>query len=107
MDTSLISKGRKLSDKQEGSTVTIGLISMSRAEKAFQDALKLVPGDMVANHNLAAIAVRKSDFSEARKYYKQVLKYDKSNLPTLLKIATLEALSNNKEAMAIVVSGWP
>jgi putative PEP-CTERM system TPR-repeat lipoprotein len=81
----------------------IGVVHMARnhteeAEQAFRKVLKLVPGDVAGNHNLAAIAVRKRDLTAARKYYEQVLKYHENHLPTLLKLVTLEALDDNEQA---------
>lgn len=77
----------------------MGLNQTEEAGQAFQGALLLAPGDVTANHNLAAIAVRKSDLPAARKYYHQVLKYHENHLATMLKIVTMEALQDNEQAM--------
>jgi len=69
------------------------------AVKAFERARKLSPGDPYASHSLAFIALKRNEVEEARKKYMEVLGYHNDYLPSILGLASLDALQNNERAM--------
>ncbi len=69
------------------------------AIKAFTRAREIAPGNPTASHGLAAMALKKKAYQEARNYYQDVLKYYKDHLPTLLKLAALDELEKKEQAM--------
>ncbi len=72
---------------------------IAEAEQAFAAVLEVSPGDPGANHNLALLAIQSKDYPRARAYYQNVLEYDKDNLATLLNLAALSQLEQDKPAM--------
>jgi putative PEP-CTERM system TPR-repeat lipoprotein len=69
------------------------------AAKAFTRAREIAPGDPVASHSLAALAVRKQEYQEARGYYQDVLEYHDNDLSTLLKLAVLDGVEKKEQLM--------
>ncbi|MCP4993874.1 MAG: tetratricopeptide repeat protein, partial [Gammaproteobacteria bacterium] len=71
----------------------------SKAEEALSKARKLTPGDPSANQGLASLALKEKDTARARTLYLEILEKHENYLPTLLKLAALDALENNADAM--------
>ena len=69
------------------------------ATKAFIRAREMAPGDPQASHSLAALAVKKEDYQEARGYYQDVLEHHENDLSTLLKLAVLDEVEKNEQLM--------
>jgi len=69
------------------------------AERSFQAAKKLAPGDPGANQQLAGLAQKNKAPEKARAYLKDILKQHPDHLRTLLALATFEASQGQKEAM--------
>ena len=69
------------------------------AIEAFQKALQLEPGDPAANHALAALAVKKKDYVQARKRYEDVLARHEDHLPSLMKLALLDSVEKKENVM--------
>jgi len=69
------------------------------ATEAFTRAREISPGNPVASHGLAALAIKKQAYQEARRYYQDVLKYNENHLSTLLKLATLDRIEKKGQAM--------
>lgn len=69
------------------------------AEQAFSRARKVSPGDPLASHSLAALAIKKSNYKQAQKYYEEVLEKNENHLSTLLRLASLKALQRDESAM--------
>ena len=69
------------------------------AVAAFSQANRIAPGDPVANLNLAALAVKKQAYQDARNYYQEVLTHHENHLSTLLSLAALDELEKNRSAM--------
>jgi putative PEP-CTERM system TPR-repeat lipoprotein len=69
------------------------------ARQSFERARELEPGNPIANHRLAALAIKKKAYQETRGYYQNVLSYQRDHLSTLLKLAALDALEENEQAM--------
>lgn len=72
------------------------------AAKAFTRAREIEPGDPQASHSLAtlaALALRKKAYQEARGYYQDVLEHHENDLATLLKLATLDGAEKKEQLM--------
>jgi putative PEP-CTERM system TPR-repeat lipoprotein len=69
-----------------------------QAKTAFEDALKLSPGNPNAALNLAQIALDSGNNDEARSYYQEVLKYHPDHQASLLMLARLEVRQGNSQA---------
>jgi len=69
------------------------------AVKAFTRAREIEPGNPVASHSLAALAIRKKAYQEARGYYQDVLEYHEDDLSTLLKLAALDGVEKKEQLM--------
>jgi putative PEP-CTERM system TPR-repeat lipoprotein len=72
---------------------------VAEAEKAFDKALSIAPGDPSANHTLAVLAQGNKDYARARDYYHAVLKHHENHLSTLLSLAALDSLEKKDEQM--------
>jgi putative PEP-CTERM system TPR-repeat lipoprotein len=70
-------------------TVYLRAGKKAEAEQAFASVLESEPGDQIANHNLALLAIQSKDYARARTYYQNVLEQDADNLATLLSLAAL------------------
>ena len=72
------------------------------AAKAFTRAREIEPGDPQASHSLAtlaALALRKKAYQEARGYYQDVLEHHENDLGTLLKLAVLDGAEKKEQLM--------
>lgn len=75
----------------------IGLVYMAKQDEAkavaaFKQALTIAPGDPSAAINLAMLALKNGNRDEARNLYAQVLKRTPDHLPSLMRLAQLEAM---------------
>ena len=77
----------------------LGLEQEAKAEEAFTKARELTPGDPSANQSLADLAMKKKDTTKARALYQEVLEKHENYLPTLLRLAALDAFENKADAM--------
>ncbi|MBK1630204.1 hypothetical protein CKO31_05485 [Thiohalocapsa halophila] len=68
------------------------------AQRAFEQALVLAPGEPSTAANLAAIALKQGRVDDARGYYEQALGQRPQHEQTLLKLAQLEARLGNDQA---------
>jgi len=62
-----------------------------KTRAAFEQALKIQPGEPSAAANLAALELNEGNTEKARFYYQQVLKHYPGHLQTLLKLARMES----------------
>jgi len=69
-----------------------------QAKTAFEQALKIAPGNPNAAINLAILATQAGDFDAARDYYQQVLAIHPNYQPALLSLAKLESRQGNQQA---------
>ncbi len=69
------------------------------AIKAFTSSREILEGDPTANHALAALAIKKKDYPQARKYYKDVLAHHENHLTTLLKLVVLDDLEEKPQVI--------
>jgi len=68
-----------------------------KTRAAFEQALKIQPGEPSAAANLAALELNEGNTEKARFYYQQVLKHHPGHLQTLLKLARMESQLGNEE----------
>ncbi|GAB5450559.1 MAG: hypothetical protein Hals2KO_08870 [Halioglobus sp.] len=102
-----IAAAKDYKNRQPASTTSYNLLGRayfaadqySKSAWAFHKAIELDATDTAARHGLAEIALKRKQFNEARRYYKQVLKYNKDDLQTQLKLASSYALEGNEEIM--------
>ncbi len=71
----------------------------TNATQAFTRAREIAAGDPKASHNLAELAIKKKDYSQARGYYQDVLEYHENHLLTLLKLAALDGMEKKQQAL--------
>ncbi len=69
-----------------------------QSRTAFEQALKIQPGEPDAANNLAALLLRGGDRDGARRLYESVLEHDPSNLKTLINYGNLELQAGNTSA---------
>ncbi|MFT5335338.1 MAG: putative PEP-CTERM system TPR-repeat lipoprotein [Halioglobus sp.] len=69
------------------------------ARKSYLEAIDLEPANPSANHSLAVIAFSKNDVNSARTYYNNVLDNHEDFLPTLMRLAVLDASIKDYDAM--------
>ena len=69
------------------------------AVEAFTRARKVAPGDPASSLSLAALAIKKQAYQEARGYCQDVLDHHENDLSALLSLATLDALERKQQAM--------
>jgi len=94
-------------DRHPGSAAPYNLIGRVKlvsgqeadATQAFTRAREIVASDPAANHALAALAIKKKDYHNARKYYQDVLEHHENHLATLLRLAVLDALEKKQQVM--------
>ncbi|MDX1733840.1 MAG: PEP-CTERM system TPR-repeat protein PrsT [Halioglobus sp.] len=72
---------------------------LEKAAWAFNKALELDATDTAARHGLADIELELGNYKGARTLYKRVLRYNKDDLETQLKIAASYARQGNDEVM--------
>lgn len=77
----------------------LGLEEREEAEKAFNTALGLEPGNPMANYLLASMALKDANPNKARAYYEAVLKVHENELGALLRLAGLERQQKDTAAM--------
>lgn len=63
---------------------------LSDAKSAFMKAEKVNHGDPIAGSMLAVFALKDGDAAEARRWYRQILKYNPGHMQTLLLLADLD-----------------
>jgi len=77
-------------------------LSMGREPEAvasFSKARLLSPGDPYSCHSLALLALKSGDVDGAREKYIEVLEHHDNYLPSILGLASLDALENDESAM--------
>jgi len=105
-DKALLASNRYVERNPENSTshnlLARVYLSMGRDAEAvasFSRARLLSPGDPYACHNLALLALKSGDVDGAREKYIEVLEYHNNYLPSILGLASLDALENDESAM--------
>ncbi len=69
------------------------------AQAAFRKALEINPGDAVAAHNLAQMAIAAEDLATARKLYSSLLEHNSESLQAAMELAYLDAREDRETAM--------
>lgn len=72
---------------------------MEAAKSAFDKARRIEPGDIMANQNLAALALSDQDYAAARQHYEAILAQQLDHLDTLMKLALLDDLQGREDEM--------
>ncbi len=73
------------------------------ARAALERAIEREPGDPVARHNLARLALVEADTASARTHYEAVLAVDPEHVDTLVALAEAEAASGASERAAALL----
>lgn len=82
----------------------LGLVRLAREETtaaaaAFDKARAIDPGNIMANQNLAALALSDQDYAQARQHYEAIMAQQADQLDTLMKLALLDELQNRDAEM--------
>lgn len=78
--------------------INSGKNDFDAAKNDLEQVLKLQPGHPLASHALAAIAIKQSQFDEARRYYRQVRAKNRDPIETLMAEYDLEVLAKQPSA---------
>lgn len=63
---------------------------LTKAEKAFAQALAIEPGEPNASHNLAVIALQKNDVAKARRLHQGVIQHHPNDLKSLVELFLID-----------------
>lgn len=82
----------------------LGLIHLAKqeiqtAKTDFEKARKLAPGDILANHSLASLAMQNNDYAVTRQHYEEVLTHHSDHLDTLMKLSIIDEREGREEDM--------
>ncbi len=82
----------------------LGLIHLAKQEPQaakinFEKARELAPGDLIANQNLALLALQDSDLVAARQRYEEILAHNAGHLDTLMKLSMIDEREGKNEDM--------
>ena len=69
------------------------------AQDAFFKAREIAPGDPLACKALATLSLKDKDLEKARSYYREILKYHENELDSLIGLAKIDGLSNDRQSM--------
>jgi len=71
--------------------------NVAAGRTALQKAREIHPGDVNADHILAKLALIEGNIDDARRYYRELIKYNPQSIPAYIELADIEARIKQRE----------